>query len=85
VSKIKKLLLKIYENQTNYQFSDFIKLIEAFGFEEKRQTGSHIQYKHKKISAAYLTIQNNKGKVKPYQAKQFLELIEKYDLEIIEK
>jgi len=34
-----------------------------------------------KQQGGFLVVQNKKGKVKSYQAKQFLDIIEKYNLE----
>jgi predicted RNA binding protein YcfA (HicA-like mRNA interferase family) len=77
--KKEKLLKKILENPKNVSFSDIIKLISAFGFIETRVSGSHHIYKHPEITE-FINIQNVKGQAKPYQIKQFLSLVEKYNL-----
>jgi predicted RNA binding protein YcfA (HicA-like mRNA interferase family) len=81
--KKKKLLLKILSNQRNVSFSDMRSIVEAFGFKLSRISGSHHIYKHISIKEL-INIQNVKGKAKPYQIKQFLEIVEKYNLIIKE-
>jgi len=75
----KKLLPKVINNQKNIQFNDFVTLIEAFGFYRTRGEGSHSIYRKTGV-AEYINIQNENGKAKPYQIKQFLALVEKYTL-----
>ena len=58
--------------------------MQAFGFQQARTHGSHHIFQHASIQEL-INIQNVHGQVKPYQIKQFLELIEKYDLPIGEK
>ena len=40
----KKLLARLMANQKNVKYSDFVTLIEAFGFELDRTNGSHNIY-----------------------------------------
>ncbi len=77
--KKKKLLQKILVSQRNVSFKDFVSLVEAFGFNLQRITGSHHLYKHPAVTDL-LNIQSDGGDAKPYQIKQFLNLIEKYNL-----
>jgi predicted RNA binding protein YcfA (HicA-like mRNA interferase family) len=79
----KKFLLKILQNQKNIKFTDFIKLIEAFGFKLDRVNGSHHIFVHPDI-LDIINIQNVKGEAKPYQIKQFLKIIELYNLKLEE-
>ena len=79
----KKFLLKILQNQKNIKFADFIKLIEAFGFKLDRVNGSHHIFVHPDI-LDIINIQNVKGEAKPYQIKQFLKIIELYNLKLEE-
>ena len=80
----KKLLAKIKNNSENVRFNDFVTLINAFNFEIIRSKGSHFIYERKDVPEM-LNIQNKKGKAKSYQVEQFLELIEKYNLELEDK
>jgi predicted RNA binding protein YcfA (HicA-like mRNA interferase family) len=54
-------------------------LVEGFGFVFDRQSGSHHIFTHPEI-AELVNLQNVEGKVKPYQVRQFLRLVEKYNL-----
>jgi len=55
--------------------------LQAFGFRLARTQGSHHIFQHSDIQEL-INIQHVRGQAKPYQIKQFLELIEKYDLQI---
>jgi predicted RNA binding protein YcfA (HicA-like mRNA interferase family) len=77
----RKLLRKVLAGSRNIRFGDVVALIEAFGFQLARVSGSHHIFAHPRI-AELVNIQNHKGKAKPYQVRQFLELIEQYDLEL---
>ncbi|MEI2607467.1 MAG: type II toxin-antitoxin system HicA family toxin [Candidatus Promineifilaceae bacterium] len=46
-----------------------------------RVRGSHHIFEHPRIPEI-LNLQNHKGQVKPYQVRQFLQLIEQYNLEL---
>ncbi|MFP4320935.1 MAG: type II toxin-antitoxin system HicA family toxin [Anaerolineales bacterium] len=79
--KKKKLYQKLVNNQKNVRFPDFLRVIEAFGFEQDRVKGSHRVYKHPTLQDEFLVLQPSKsGEAKPYQIKQFLLLVETYDL-----
>jgi predicted RNA binding protein YcfA (HicA-like mRNA interferase family) len=60
---------------------DFIKLLKNFGFELDRINGSHHIFKHAGVKEL-VNIQNVEGKVKPYQIKQFLSIVESYNLKM---
>ena len=77
--KIEKLILKILNNQKNVKFDDFIQILNYFGFECDRISGSHHIFKNDEINEL-INIQNVKGEVKPYQIKQFISIIEKNGL-----
>jgi len=79
--KKRKLLDKLLSGSKNVRFSEFLQLVEAFGFKLSRISGSHHIFVHPDIPEL-INIQNVRGEVKPYQVKQFLELIEKYSLEL---
>lgn len=65
----------------NVQFRDFVRLVESVGFELKRVSGSHHVFVHARIGQV-LTLQEADGEAKPYQIRQFLRLMERYDLRI---
>ena len=78
-----KLLKQIYNNSKNVRFSDLITLANAFNFYQSRSDGSHFIYKNDEISE-WINLQNKNGEAKPYQIKQFLRLVEKYNLKLEE-
>jgi predicted RNA binding protein YcfA (HicA-like mRNA interferase family) len=53
----------------------------CFGFRFSRKRGSHHIYVHPSASEL-LNLQEVGGKAKPYQIRQFLKLVEKYNLEL---
>ena len=80
----KKLLAKILQGTKNVKFNELETLIKAFGFELARINGSHHIYNRDDIPEI-INIQNRKGQVSPYQVKQFLAIIEKYQLTLDNK
>jgi len=75
----KKLLAKILGGTKNVKFNEVDQLLKAFGFELARINGSHHIYNRDDIPEI-INIQNRQGEVTPYQIKQILVLIEKYNL-----
>ena len=55
--------------------------MEAFGFRLARVSGSHHIYIHPSVPEL-VNLQNVNGKAKPYQVKQFLQIVEQYDLRL---
>ncbi len=76
-----KLLAKALANNKNLRFDELAALAEAFGFTLARTSGSHHIYTHANVPEI-LNLQSVKGKAKPYQVRQFLELVEMYNLSI---
>jgi predicted RNA binding protein YcfA (HicA-like mRNA interferase family) len=76
-----KLLRQALAGSKNMRFADFVSLVEAFGFRRVRTSGSHQIFERPGV-AELLNLQNSKGKAKRYQIKQFLELVELYNLEL---
>lgn len=68
-------------NYNNIHFSDFASLVEDYGFTLSRINGSHHIYSHKDVNEL-VNIQEVHGEAIPYQIKQFLKLIEKYNLQL---
>lgn len=79
--KSEKILEIVLSGSRNVSFNDFVKLLNDFGFILDRISGSHHIFKHSNVKEL-LNIQNVGGKVKPYQMKQFLTLIENYNLKM---
>jgi len=79
--KAEKIYQLALSNSKNIPFKDFTKLLESFGFKLDRVRGSHHIYKHSLLKEL-INIQNVKGKVKPYQVKQSLIIVENYNLKL---
>ena len=77
----RKLLRKILAGSKNIRFDDMVSLAEGFGFRLARIRGSHHIFTHHGIPEL-VNLQNVKGKAKPYQIRQFLKLVEKYNLRL---
>ena len=82
--KKQKLLQKLLSGTKNVRFTDAVAIAEAFGFQLDRINGSHHIFIHEEIPEL-LNLQNFKGKAKPYQIKQMLQLIEAHNLQLEEK
>ncbi len=76
-----KLLKKALAGSKNIRFGEIKVLVKAFGFRLVRVSGSHHIFEHPQVPEL-VNIQNSKGKAKPYQVRQFLELVEQYNLEL---
>ena len=76
-----KLLEKVLAGSKNIRFGDMVTLVEAFGFQQMRVRGSHHIFQRSEVPEI-INLQDRKGKAIPYQIKQFLELIEQYNLQI---
>jgi predicted RNA binding protein YcfA (HicA-like mRNA interferase family) len=79
--KKRKLLEKIISGSKNIRFAEATALAEAFGFKLDRINGSHHIFVHPGIPEL-INLQNVKGKVKSYQLKQLLNIIEQHNLQM---
>jgi len=75
----RKLLHKLISGSKNIRFNEAIAIAEAFGFRLDRISGSHHIFIHPDLPEL-VNLQKVKGKAKPYQIKQLLKIIEKYNL-----
>jgi predicted RNA binding protein YcfA (HicA-like mRNA interferase family) len=75
----RRLLLRILNGSRNVGFSDFVNLIEGFGFRLSRVQGSHHIFVHPDVREL-VNVQDVGGQAKPYQVRQVLKLIERYHL-----
>ena len=67
----------------NVAFRDMVSLVEGFGFTLVRVSGSHHIFAHPGISEL-MNLQNVGGEAKAYQIRQFLRLVERYDMTLEE-
>ena len=77
----KKLLAKVASGSKNISFNEFVTLVEAFGFRLSRVNGSHHIFVNSEVPEL-VNLQMVNGQAKPYQIRQFLRLVELYDLEL---
>ena len=64
---------------TNMRFEELCQAAESFGFKFKGGKGSHRIFVREGVKEL-LNFQDVRGKAKPYQVRQFIKLIEKYNL-----
>ena len=78
----RKLLARVSRGDfQNVSFPDFCRLLEALGFSNSRTSGSHRIYTHVAIPEL-VNIQDVGGDAKPYQIRQVLRLVERYNLRL---
>lgn len=84
MAKRQKTLAKVLSGSKNIAFSDFVSMAEGFGFRLSRVNGSHHIFVHAKVKEL-VNLQEVGGQIKPYQIIQFMNLVERYDLELEEE
>ncbi len=78
----RKLLKKLAQGDyRNVPFMDMVSLITGFGFILRRTRGSHHIFSHPDLPEL-INLQDVAGEAKPYQIRQFLRLIEKYNINL---
>jgi predicted RNA binding protein YcfA (HicA-like mRNA interferase family) len=81
----RKLLARLASGAVkNVGFDDFTGLVRTFGFGLARKSGSHHIYT-RPDSPQLVNLQDVNGQAKPYQIRQFLRLVEKYNLTMEEE
>lgn len=83
--KKEKLFNRIKSTQKNVRFGDFCTLMEYFGFKLVRTRGSHHLYQHPTLQEVMNVQPNKENQAKAYQVRQFLKLVESYDLQLEEE
>lgn len=71
----------VLEGNRNVRFSDFERLLEAFGFVLDRQSGSHRIWYHP-LMKVRMNVQPHRGNAKPYQLRQLMQLVETKGLKL---
>jgi hypothetical protein len=80
----KKLLQRLAQGHLqNVIFADLINLVEGFGFKLLRTSGSHHIFGYPGIPEL-VNLQEVGGRAKPYQIRQFLRLVERYNIKLLE-
>jgi len=78
----RKLLLRLLQGQlANVSFADLRRLVEAFGFRLTRVRGSHHLFARPGIPEL-INLQQAGREAKPYQVRQLLQLVERYNLRL---
>lgn len=77
--KKKETYEEFKRNPKNVRFEMLCQAAELFGFKFKGGKGSHKIFVKDGVKEL-LNFQNVGGKAKPYQVKQFLKIVEKYNL-----
>lgn len=77
MTRREKLLAGIRNNPRNVRFADACKAAEAIGFVRAGGKGSHTVYA-KSGEPTILNFQNRNGYIPPYQARQLIEMMDKY-------
>jgi hypothetical protein len=75
----RKLLRKALSSSANLRFEEACTLARAFGFHLSRISGRHHIFARDGVREL-LNLQDVRGKAKPYQVKQLLDLAERYNL-----
>ena len=79
----KRLLRRLLACSLNVSFADMRHLVEGFGFRLARTRGSHHIFVHPNVPEL-VNLQEVGGQAKPYQVRQFLKLVERYNLRLEE-
>lgn len=79
--KPRKTLEKILFGSKNIRFDDLTALVRAFGFRLSRTSGSHHIFTHPGVPEL-VNLQEVRGQAKPYQVRQFMKLVERYNLQL---
>jgi len=79
MNKKRKIYEKLRNNPKSVRFEELCKAAELFGFRFRGGKGSHRVYSRDGVEEI-LNFQNVGGKAKPYQVRQLLKVVEKYNL-----
>lgn len=75
LGRLDKLLNKASSSPQNLRFREFCNLIELFNAELRKTSGGHCVYKRGKEPSFTISVQDVGGMAKPYQVKQFLNIL----------
>jgi predicted RNA binding protein YcfA (HicA-like mRNA interferase family) len=80
----RKTLERARAARGNLRFGDMTLLVESLGFRLARVSGSHHIFTHPDVPEL-VNLQDVRGKCKPYQVKQVLRLVDRYNLKLGER
>lgn len=81
MTKVTELLQQALRSPAGLRFGEMVRLAEAFGFRRTRERGSHHIFVHPDVPEL-VNLQNVNGEAKAYQVRQFLKLVERYNLRL---
>lgn len=76
----RELLVELKANPKKIRFTRVCQIAEAFGFQTRKGAGSHRVYYRDGVREI-LNFQDQSGWAKAYQVRQFIKVIEKYNLQ----
>lgn len=83
--KRRALLIRLSRGHVqNVSFRDFCDLVEGFGFDLDRIEGSHRLFVHPAVPQV-VNLQPMGHDTKPYQIRQFLRIVQRYNLRLTEE
>jgi len=83
--KHRALLIRLSRGHVqNVPFRDFCALVEAFGFRRMRVEGSHHVFVHPGVPRP-VNLQPRGHDAKPYQVRQFLRVVQRYNVQLREE
>ncbi len=80
----RKLYLRALNNPQGLRFEEFMALIVAFGFEFRRQSGSHRIYGRPDIAKRVNVRPLADGKAKAAQVREFMKMVDRHRLDVEE-
>jgi len=84
MTQIAKLYAWLLANpRGSLSFSDFERLLAAFGFRLERIKGSHRQYSHDAVPWVFTVLPEGKD-AKRYQVRRFLDMVDEFGLSMDE-
>ena len=78
MTRREKLLAAVRNNPKDVRFADACKAAETIGFARAGGKGSHVVYA-RTGEPTILNFQNRNGRIPPYQARQLVEMLDKYE------
>lgn len=72
---------RMLAGSASIRFTDFERVMVAFGFVHKRTSGSHRIYSHPRVPRP-VSAQPRGKDAKPYQMRQFMQTVEEFGLKI---
>lgn len=78
MTRREKLLAAIRNNPKGVRFTDACRAAEAIGFVRAGGKGSHVVYA-RAGEPTILNFQDRNGDIPPYQARQLIEMLDKYE------